>query len=72
MKSVSSRPHQGPLKTRAIAASGKSKEYSVIPPLYIDVGACQSYQQQGVAYATSFLDHRSQADLHVGRGGSHD
>ncbi|RAH53404.1 hypothetical protein BO85DRAFT_381646, partial [Aspergillus piperis CBS 112811] len=54
------------------AAPGKIEDYSALPPLYIDVGSCQSCKKQNVAYATRFLDYRSQADLHVWRGGSHE
>lgn len=52
-------------------APARAKDLSRLPPCYIDVGSCEPFRDEAVAYATRMWEYGSQADLHVWGGGCH-
>ncbi|MFB7629991.1 alpha/beta hydrolase [Streptomyces sp. NPDC056149] len=53
------------------AAPARATDLSGLPPAYIDVGAAETYRDEGVAYATRIWQAGGDAELHVWSGGFH-
>lgn len=52
-------------------APARAEDLSQLPPAYIEVGSCEPFRDEAVAYATRMWEYGSQADLHVWGGGCH-
>ncbi|KAH6886427.1 Alpha/Beta hydrolase protein [Thelonectria olida] len=52
-------------------APGRAEDLTGLPPAYIDVGSCEPFRDEAIAYAAKLWECGVQADLHVWGGGSH-
>lgn len=53
------------------AAPARATDLSNLPPAFIDVGSCETFRDEDVAYATRIWQAGGQAELHVWPGGFH-
>jgi acetyl esterase/lipase len=52
-------------------APGRAEDLTGLPPAYIDVGSCEPFRDEAIAYAGKLWECGVQADLHIWGGGTH-
>ncbi|KAI1860875.1 uncharacterized protein JN550_011190 [Neoarthrinium moseri] len=53
------------------ASPARSRDLSRLPPVYIDVGSCETFRDEDVQYASGLWKDGVQCELHVWPGGFH-
>ncbi|MFB7493356.1 alpha/beta hydrolase [Streptomyces sp. NPDC056161] len=62
---------RGGSEVSCYGAAARATDLSGLPPAYLDVGAAETYRDEGIQYATRIWQAGGDAELHVWAGGFH-